>query len=74
MNNHQLTWNDADELGILLSHNYPQIEPLSVRLSEVLRLVTQLTDFHDDPSHSDTTKLQAIQEAWHAEFLDRTQA
>ena len=73
MPNHELTWNDADELGMLLSHSYPQLEPLSVRLPEVLRLVTQLSDFHDDPNHSDPAKLQAIQEAWHAEFLDRTQ-
>ena len=74
MPNHQLTWNDADEIGILLSQTHPELEPLSVRLPDVLRLVTQLSDFRDDPSRSDDAKLQAIQDAWHAEFLDRTQS
>ena len=69
-----LTWNDADEIGILLSQEHPEIEPLSVRSSDVHRLVTQLSNFHDDPNQSNEAKLQAIQQAWHAEFLDRTQS
>ena len=35
--------------------------------------VTELPEFKDDPKKSNEGKLEAIQMAWHAEFLDRTQ-
>lgn len=69
-----LTWNDTDEIGILLSQTHPEIEPWSVTVPDLHRLVIQLSDFHDDPKQSNETKLKAIQDAWHAEFLDRTQS
>jgi FeS assembly protein IscX len=68
-----LTWNDTDEIGILLSETYPELEPLSVSVSDLHRLVTELDEFRDDMKQSNEAKLKAIQEAWHAEFLDRTQ-
>ena len=36
--------------------------------------MTELPEFKDDPKKSNEGKLEAIQMAWHAEFLDRTQA
>jgi FeS assembly protein IscX len=35
--------------------------------------VTGLPEFKDDPKKSNESKLEAIQMAWHEEFLDRTQ-
>jgi FeS assembly protein IscX len=35
--------------------------------------VIALPDFKDDPATSNEAKLEAIQMAWHAEVLDRTQ-
>lgn len=69
-----LTWNDTDEIGIVLSHAHPEIEPSSLRFPDLQRLVTELEEFRDDPQKSDEAKLRAIQEAWQAEFLDRTQS
>lgn len=69
-----LTWNDADKIGILLSQTHPDIEPSTLLFPDLQRLVTQLAEFHDDPRRSDDAKLQAIQQAWEAEFLDRTQS
>jgi FeS assembly protein IscX len=69
-----LTWNDADEIGISLSRAHPETEPLSVRIPDLRRLVTQLSDFHDDPKKSNEAQLHAIQQAWLAEYLDRTQS
>jgi FeS assembly protein IscX len=45
-----------------------------VRFTDLHRLVTELSEFEDDPKKSNEGKLEAIQMAWHAEFLDRTQA
>ena len=69
----QLTWDDADDIGVLLSETYPDLDPLSVRFTDLHRYVTELADFKDDPKKSNESKLEAIQMAWHAEVLDRTQ-
>ena len=69
----QLTWNDAEDIGILLSEAHPELDPLSVRFTDLHKYVTELPDFKDDPKLSNEAKLEAIQMAWHAEVLDRTQ-
>jgi FeS assembly protein IscX len=69
----ELTWNDADEIGVLLAERYPETDPLGVRLAELRRYVSELPEFKDDASSGNDGKLQAIQSAWHAEVLDRTQ-
>ncbi len=57
----ELTWDDADDIGILLSEKHPETDPLSLRITDLHRYVTELSE------------LEAIQMAWHAEFMDRTQ-
>ena len=69
----ELTWNDAEDIGILLSEKHPELDPLSVRFTDLHRYVTELAEFKDDPKQSNEGKLEAIQMAWHEEFLDRTQ-
>jgi FeS assembly protein IscX len=69
----QLTWEDVDDIGIVLSETHPQLDPLSIHLPDLRRYVSQLPQFHDDPNKSSEAKLKAIQLAWHNEFLDRTQ-
>jgi FeS assembly protein IscX len=69
----ELTWGDADDLGILLSEAHPEIDPLSVRFTDLHKYVMALPDFKDDASKSNEGKLEAIQMAWHSEVLDRTQ-
>jgi FeS assembly protein IscX len=69
----ELTWDDADDIGVLLSQAHPETDPLSVRFTDLQRYVTELPEFKDDPKKSSDGTLEAIQAAWHAEFLDRTQ-
>jgi len=69
----ELTWDDADDIGILRSQKHPETDPLAVRFTDLHRYVTELPEFKDDPKKSNEGKLEAIQMAWHAEFLDRTQ-
>jgi len=44
-----------------------------VRFTDLHRYVVELPDFKGDPQKSNEAKLEAIQMAWHEEFLDRTQ-
>jgi FeS assembly protein IscX len=66
----ELTWTDAEDLGILLTEKYPDTDPLTVRFTDLHRYVTELPGFTDDPTKSNESKLEAIQMAWHEEFQD----
>jgi FeS assembly protein IscX len=70
---HEFSWDDAEDLGILLSEKHPELDPLSVRFTDLHRYVVELAEFKDDPKKSNESRLEAIQMAWHEEFLDRTQ-
>jgi FeS assembly protein IscX len=67
----ELTWEDAEDLGILLVAHHPDLNPLEVRYTDLHRYVTELPGFTDDPKRSNESKLEAIQMAWHEEFEDR---
>jgi FeS assembly protein IscX len=69
----EFSWDDPEDLGILLSERHPTVDPLAVRFTDLHRYVTDLPEFKDDPKKSNEGKLEAIQMAWHEEFLDRTQ-
>ena len=69
----EFSWDDPEDLGILLSERHPTVDPLAVRFTDLHRYVTELPEFKDDPKKSNEGKLEAIQMAWHEEFLDRTQ-
>jgi FeS assembly protein IscX len=69
----ELTWSDSEDIGILLSETYPELDPLAVRFTDLHNYVLGLPNFKDDPANSNEAKLEAIQMAWHAEVLDRTQ-
>ena len=68
-----LTWDDPEDIGILLSETHTDLNPLEVRFTDLHRYVVELPEFKDDPKKSNEGKLEAIQMAWHDEFLDRTQ-
>ena len=67
----ELTWDDAEDLGIALADKFPEQNPLEVRFTDLHRYVTELPIFVDDPKKSTEGKLEAIQMAWHEEYQDR---
>jgi FeS assembly protein IscX len=66
----QLTWTDAEELGIQLQEKFPDLDPLTVRFTDLHRYVTELPTFSDDPAKSSESRLEAIQMAWYEEWKD----
>jgi FeS assembly protein IscX len=67
---HEIKWTDAEEIGIQLQEKYPDLDPLTVRFTDLHKYVTQLDGFADDPAKSNEAKLEAIQMAWHEEYKD----
>ena len=66
----EITWNDAEEIGIQLQEKFPDVDPFSVRFTDLHKYVTELEGFADDPTKSNEPKLEAIQMAWHEEYKD----
>jgi FeS assembly protein IscX len=66
-----MTWRDAEDIGIALSEQYPDTDPLTVRFTDLHRFVTELPAFTDDPKASNEKLLEAIQMAWLDEYRDR---
>ena len=67
----KLTWNDAEDIGIELCDKFPDVDPLTVRFTDLHRWVTELENFGDDPKASNEGKLEAVQMAWLEEYRDR---
>jgi FeS assembly protein IscX len=67
----ELSWDDAEDIGLLLLEKHPGLDPLAVRYTDLHRYVTELPEFTDDPKKSSEGKLEAIQMAWHEEFQDQ---
>ena len=66
----EILWSDAEEIGIQLSEKFPDVDPLTVRFTDLHRYVTELEGFADDPGKSNESKLEAIQMAWHEEWKE----
>jgi FeS assembly protein IscX len=64
----KLTWTDVEDIGILLHEQYPDVDPLSVRFTDLHAWVCSLPDFGDDPQASNEARLEAIQMAWLDEY------
>jgi len=64
-------WRDAEDIGIALSEQYPETDPLTVRFTDLHRFVTELAEFSDDPKASNEKILEAIQMAWLDEYQNR---
>jgi FeS assembly protein IscX len=64
-------WRDFEDIGIALSEQYPDTDPLTVRFTDLHRFVTELPGFGDDPKASNEKILEAIQMAWLDEYRDR---
>ena len=70
----EINWNDTEEIGIQLQEKYPEMEPYSVRFTDLHRYVTELAGFQGDPAKSSEPLLEAIQTAWNEEFEDAKNA
>jgi len=57
----------VEEIAISLHEKFPDLDPLTVRFTDLHRWVRELPNFTDDPKASSEGKLEAIQMAWYEE-------
>jgi FeS assembly protein IscX len=65
-----LMWADTEDIGIRLKEEHPDLDPLTVRFTDLHAWVMALPEFKDDPKASNEKKLEAIQMAWYEEYQD----
>ncbi len=65
-----MKWTDSEDIGIALFEQFPDVDPLTVRFTDLRDRVMQLDGFDDDPKASNEPKLEAIQMAWYEERKD----
>ena len=59
-----MKWIDSEEIAIALFEKYPDIDPRTIRFTDLRRWVCELENFSDDPNRSGEKILEAIQMAW----------
>ena len=64
----KLSWSDVHEIGESLYERFPELDPLSIRFTDLHRWVCELPEFDDDPKASSEGRLEAIQMVWLEEW------
>lgn len=59
-----MKWVDVQDIAIELDEKFPDIDPLTIRFTDLHTWVCELDGFDDDPKHSGEKILEAIQSAW----------
>ena len=59
-----MKWIDINDIAIELSEVHPDVDPMTLRFTELKQWVLELEGFDDDPARSGEKVLEAIQMAW----------
>ena len=59
-----MKWTDVNEIAIELVDVHPEVDPLSVRFTDLREWVMGLPGFDDSPERCGEKVLEAIQMAW----------
>ena len=65
-----LSWNHIVDIALSLYEAHADVDPLTVRFTDMHKWITELPNFADDPAASTEGKLEAIQMAWLEEYKD----
>lgn len=59
-----MKWIDVTDIALALVEAHPDVDPRTIRFTDLHRWVMALPGFDDDPGHSGEKILEAIQAAW----------
>ena len=59
-----MKWIDTRDIAIALADRFPDVDPATVRFTELRQWAMALEGFDDDPNRSGEKILEAIQAAW----------
>lgn len=65
-----LKWTDTEEIALQLFEAEPELDPLTVRFTDLRDKVLELPEFDDDVERLNEKILEAIQMAWYEEYMD----
>lgn len=63
-----MKWTDSRDIAIELCDKFPDVDPKTVRFTDLYRWIMELEDFEDDPNHSNEKILEAVILCWMDEF------
>lgn len=59
-----MKWTDSLEIAIQLADAHPDVDPNTIRFTDLREWVMALPEFDDEPDRSGEKILEAIQMAW----------
>ncbi|PKO54495.1 MAG: Fe-S assembly protein IscX [Betaproteobacteria bacterium HGW-Betaproteobacteria-2] len=59
-----MKWTDSQRIAEALYDKYPEIDPKTIRFTDLFEWVQELEGFEDDPNKCGEKILEAIQLAW----------
>ncbi|AMC35166.1 Fe-S cluster assembly protein IscX [Janthinobacterium sp. B9-8] len=59
-----MKWTDSREIAIQLADKFPDLDPKTVRFTDLMQWVMELEGFNDDAKHCGEKILEAIQLMW----------
>ena len=59
-----MKWTDTNDIAIALLEAHPEVDPETVRFTDLYKWVLALPGFSDDPKRCGEKILEAIQLAW----------
>ncbi len=59
-----MKWTDTQEIAIALYDAHPDVDPTTIRFTDLHKWVMELDGFSDDSNRSGEKILEAIQMAW----------
>ena len=68
--NRKIGWTDTEDIAIALAERFPDLDPLTVRFTDLHRWTLEIENFDDDPKNSNEKKLEAIQMAGYEEWQE----
>jgi len=66
----ELDWSDVEDIALLLLEQYPDVDPLGVRFTDLHQWIIDLPEFAGDPDKSSEGQLERIQMAWYEEYAN----
>ncbi len=59
-----MKWTDSLDIAIELDAAYPDVDPTTIRFTDLIEWILALDGFDDDPKRCGERILEAIQMAW----------
>ena len=66
----KLNWRDIEGIGLALYEKFPDIDPLTVRFTDLQDWIAEFEEWDDDIHTSNEAKLEAVQMAWLEEYKE----